>query len=301
MVFDGPEDYHARIDDPALGIDENTMLFMRGTGPIGYPGGAEVVNMQPPAYLIKKGVCRLPCIGDGRQSGTSGSPSILNASPEAASAAGWRCSRPATRCASTSQGHGQHPDPDGWRRWLKERAQRRRPRRAATSIRSSSQTPWQEIQRGHGRPAFEGMVLKPAGQVPARPVLIEPKGKGMLLTTLRYDANVVSQDAVFSGIDNVEVDEEMIDLATHIIDKKTAHFDPKKYEDRYETALLELVRSKQDGETVTASRPAARKDNVVNLFDALKKSLAEEDGDGAKTPKRKGKAKAEPKAERKSA
>ena len=132
-------------------------------------------------------------------------------------------------------------------------------------------------------------------------MLIEPKGKGMLLTTLRYDANVVSQDAVFSGIDNVEVDEEMIDLATHIIDKKTAHFDPKKYEDRYETALLELVRSKQDGETVTASRPAARKDNVVNLFDALKKSLAEEDGDGAKTPKRKGKAKAEPKAERKSA
>ena len=84
MVFDGPEDYHARIDDPAQGIDEHTILFMRGAGPIGYPGGAEVVNMQPPAYLIKKGIHALACIGDGRQSGTSGSPSILNASPEAA-------------------------------------------------------------------------------------------------------------------------------------------------------------------------------------------------------------------------
>jgi len=88
VVFDGPEDYHARIDDPALGIDENTILFIRGTGPIGYPGGAEVVNMQPPAALIKRGITSLPCIGDGRQSGTSGSPSILNASPEAAAGGG---------------------------------------------------------------------------------------------------------------------------------------------------------------------------------------------------------------------
>src|SRR5205807_4692004 len=76
--------YHRRIEDPALKIDENTMLFIRGTGPIGYPGGAEVVNMQPPAALIKKGVRSLPCVGDGRQSGTSASRSILNASPEAA-------------------------------------------------------------------------------------------------------------------------------------------------------------------------------------------------------------------------
>ncbi len=88
VVFDGPEDYHARIEDPALGIDENTILFIRGTGPIGYPGGAEVVNMQPPAALIKRGITSLPCIGDGRQSGTSGSPSILNASPEAAAGGG---------------------------------------------------------------------------------------------------------------------------------------------------------------------------------------------------------------------
>ena len=88
IVFDGPEDYHRRIDDPKLKIDEHSILFIRGTGPIGYPGGAEVVNMQPPAALIKKGVHALPCVGDGRQSGTSGSPSILNASPEAAAGGG---------------------------------------------------------------------------------------------------------------------------------------------------------------------------------------------------------------------
>lgn len=84
IVFEGPEDYHARIDDPALGIDERTLLVIRGAGPVGYPGGAEVVNMGPPAALIRAGIDALPCIGDGRQSGTSGSPSILNASPEAA-------------------------------------------------------------------------------------------------------------------------------------------------------------------------------------------------------------------------
>ena len=87
-MFDGPEDYHKRIDDPALKIDATCMLFMRGAGPIGYPGAAEVVNMRPPNYLIKKGVSALACIGDGRQSGTSGSPSILNASPEAATGGG---------------------------------------------------------------------------------------------------------------------------------------------------------------------------------------------------------------------
>lgn len=88
IVFEGPEDYHHRIDDESLKIDEHCMLFVRGVGPIGYPGGAEVVNMQPPAALIKKGITSLPCIGDGRQSGTSGSPSILNASPEAAANGG---------------------------------------------------------------------------------------------------------------------------------------------------------------------------------------------------------------------
>ncbi len=84
VVFDGPEDFHKRIDDPSQGIDTRCILVMRGTGPKGYPGGAEVVNMRAPSYLLKQGVQELPCIGDGRQSGTSGSPSILNAAPEAA-------------------------------------------------------------------------------------------------------------------------------------------------------------------------------------------------------------------------
>ena len=88
IVFEGPEDFHHRIDDPTEKIDAQCMLFMRGAGPKGYPGGAEVVNMRPPAYLLKQGVEALPCIGDGRQSGTSGSPSILNASPEAADGGG---------------------------------------------------------------------------------------------------------------------------------------------------------------------------------------------------------------------
>lgn len=88
VVFDGPEDYHARIEDPGLEIDETSILFIRGAGPLGYPGGAEVVNMQPPAALIRRGITSLPCIGDGRQSGTSASPSILNASPEAAAGGG---------------------------------------------------------------------------------------------------------------------------------------------------------------------------------------------------------------------
>src|SRR5689334_15707321 len=84
VVFEGPEDYHDRIEDPSLGVDERTVLVIRNCGPVGYPGSAEVVNMQPPAALIKAGVDTLPTMGDGRQSGTSGSPSILNVSPEAA-------------------------------------------------------------------------------------------------------------------------------------------------------------------------------------------------------------------------
>ncbi|MEK9968462.1 MAG: IlvD/Edd family dehydratase, partial [Ferrovibrio sp.] len=84
VVFEGPEDYHERINDPKLPVDENSILVIRGTGPIGYPGAAEVVNMLPPDRLVKQGILLLPCIGDGRQSGTSGSPSILNASPESA-------------------------------------------------------------------------------------------------------------------------------------------------------------------------------------------------------------------------
>lgn len=158
MVFDGPEDYHARIDDPAQGIDERTILFMRGTGPVGYPGGAEVVNMQPPAYLIKKGIHSLPCIGDGRQSGTSGSPSILNASPEAAVGGGLALLRSGDRVRiDLKRGTADILIPD------EELAARR------TAYASNGgyhfpghQTPWQEIQRGIVDQFDRGMVLKPA-------------------------------------------------------------------------------------------------------------------------------------------
>ncbi|MCA3443163.1 MAG: dihydroxy-acid dehydratase family protein [Rhodobacter sp.] len=158
IVFEGPEDYHARIDDPALGIDARCILVIRGTGPIGYPGSAEVVNMQPPAALIRQGITTLPCIGDGRQSGTSGSPSILNASPEAAAMGGLalvhtgdriridlrqgradllvpQAELDARRAALVAQGGFPYPD---------------------------HQTPWQEIQRGMVGQLSEGMVLKPA-------------------------------------------------------------------------------------------------------------------------------------------
>lgn len=128
-----------------------------------------------------------------------------------------------------------------------------------------------------------------------RPVLIEPLGKGMLLTTLRYDNTVVPADAVFDGIEKVKIDQDMIDLATHIIDKKTAHFDPSKFEDKYEVALLDLIKSKQAGKSAPKAKAAPKPSNVVNLFDALKKSLAEEGGSTASKPATKSKAK--PKAE----
>ncbi len=158
VVFDGPEDYHRRIEDPALGIDERTILFMRGAGPIGYPGSAEVVNMQPPAALIKRGVTSLPCLGDGRQSGTSGSPSILNASPEAAVGGGLALLK-----------NGDHVRID-----LKKgtadmliSAGELAERRAALKKNGGyhyppSQTPWQEIQREMVDQLSDGMVLEPA-------------------------------------------------------------------------------------------------------------------------------------------
>ena len=158
IVFDGPEDYHDRIDDPALGIDENTMLFMRGAGPVGYPGAAEVVNMQPPDYLLKRGVTSLPCIGDGRQSGTSGSPSILNASPEAAVGGGL---------ALLKSGDAVRIDLNGCTANIliseEELASRRAELEAAGGFSyPDHQTPWQEIQRGMVDQLSEGMVLKPA-------------------------------------------------------------------------------------------------------------------------------------------
>ena len=158
VVFDGPEEYHHRIDDPSLRIDEHTMLFIRGVGAIGYPGSAEVVNMQPPAALIKRGITSLPCIGDGRQSGTSGSPSILNASPEAAVGGGLALLETGDRVRiDLNKGAANIMISDA------ELAQRR----AALEKRGGyryppSQTPWQEIQRGMVDQLADGMVLKPA-------------------------------------------------------------------------------------------------------------------------------------------
>ncbi len=158
VVFDGPEDYHKRIDDPSLKIDERTMLFIRGVGPIGYPGSSEVVNMQPPAALLKKGITSLPCIGDGRQSGTSGSPSILNATPEAAAGGGL---------ALLKTGDRVRIDLHKGTANILISAEELAERRAALQKRGGypcpeSQTPWQEIQRDLVDQLADGMVLKPA-------------------------------------------------------------------------------------------------------------------------------------------
>jgi dihydroxy-acid dehydratase len=158
VVFDGPEEYHHRIDDPSLKIDENTMLFIRGVGPIGYPGSCEVVNMQPPAALIKRGITSLPCIGDGRQSGTSGTPSILNASPEAAAGGGLAILKTGDRVRIDLN--------KGTADILISKAELAE-RRAALAKHGGykfppSQTPWQEIQRGMVDQLADGMVLKPA-------------------------------------------------------------------------------------------------------------------------------------------
>jgi len=108
-----------------------------------------------------------------------------------------------------------------------------------------------------------------------RPVVIEPLGKGMVLTTLRYDNTVRQPDTVFDEIKAVKTDKEMIELAQHIIDKKQAKFDPSKFDDKYEDALLELIRAKKAGKKAPKAKAASKPSNVVNLFDALKKSLAE--------------------------
>jgi dihydroxy-acid dehydratase len=158
VVFDGPEDYHTRIDDPSLAIDESTLLFMRGAGAIGYPGAAEVVNMRPPAYLIKRGITSLPCIGDGRQSGTSASPSILNASPEAAVGGGLALLKSGDRVRIDLR-KGTANILIGDAQW----AERRRALEAQGGYPyPKSQTPWQEIQRSMVDQLSDGMVLKPA-------------------------------------------------------------------------------------------------------------------------------------------
>jgi dihydroxy-acid dehydratase len=158
VVFDGPEDYHARIDDPATGITEETLLFMRGAGPVGYPGAAEVVNMRPPAHLIREGVHALPCIGDGRQSGTSGSPSILNASPEAATMGGLALLKTGDRVRidlNTGTANVLISD--------EELAARREAlQQAGGYAYPASQTPWQSIQRSLVGQLETGAILEGA-------------------------------------------------------------------------------------------------------------------------------------------
>ncbi|AMD01496.1 IlvD/Edd family dehydratase [Halomonas chromatireducens] len=157
-VFDGSEDYHARIDDPQLGIDERTILVMRGAGPVGHPGGAEVVNMQPPAALLQRGIESLPCLGDGRQSGTSGSPSILNAAPEAATGGGLALLEDGDRLRVDLQRGEVRLLVDDVE--LAERRQRLEDR--GGYIYPDHQTPWQEIQRSMVEPLDRGMTLEPA-------------------------------------------------------------------------------------------------------------------------------------------
>ncbi|MEM6372277.1 MAG: IlvD/Edd family dehydratase [Pseudomonadota bacterium] len=156
VVFDGPEDFHHRIDDPSENIDDRCILFMRGAGPKGYPGGAEVVNMRPPAYLLKQGIHALPCVGDGRQSGTSGSPSILNASPEAADGGGLALLQNGDRVRidlkkCTADMMIDASDLAARAVALKE---------AGGYARPEDQSPWQEIFRDRVGRFDEGMTLR---------------------------------------------------------------------------------------------------------------------------------------------
>jgi dihydroxy-acid dehydratase len=160
VVFDGPEDYHKRIDDPANGIDAATILIMRGAGPVGYPGAAEVVNMRAPAELLKAGIHALPCMGDGRQSGTSGSPSILNASPEAAAGGGLALLRSGDRVrVDLRRGEAniliEAAELDARRRQLESQG--------GFSI-PENQTPWQEIHRNTVGQLSTGAIIEPAAK-----------------------------------------------------------------------------------------------------------------------------------------
>ena len=151
IVFEGPEDYHARINDPALNIDADCILFIRGTGPLGYPGAAEVVNMLPPDELVKQGITLLPCVGDGRQSGTSASPSILNASPESAAGGGLALLRTGDRVRIDLTRRTAN--------MLISDAELAERRAAFTLPELVSQTPWQELQRLHVGQLSSGACL----------------------------------------------------------------------------------------------------------------------------------------------
>src|SRR5215217_7685732 len=155
VVFDGSDDYHHRINDPDLGIDERTILVIRGAGPIGWPGSAEVVNMQPPDALLKRGINTLPTIGDGRQSGTSDSPSILNAAPESAAGGGlaWLRTGDVIR-VDLGAGRCDMLVPD-------EEIERRKREEGVPPI-PESRTPWQEIYRASVGQLDGGGVLEAA-------------------------------------------------------------------------------------------------------------------------------------------
>ena len=152
VVFDGSTDYHNRINDPALNIDEDCILVIRGAGPIGWPGSAEVVNMQPPDALIKRGVKNLPTLGDGRQSGTSDSPSILNASPESAVGGGlaWIRTGDTVRVDLNN----------GTANMLVDDAEIERRKGDGIPAFPASQTPWQQIYRATVGQMQSGAVME---------------------------------------------------------------------------------------------------------------------------------------------
>ena len=141
VVFEGPEDYHARLNDPDLEIDDETIMFIRYVGPVGYPGSAEVVNMQPPDHILKAGIEHLPTVGDGRQSGTSESPSILNASPEAMLGSGLALLETGDKVRLDVQARRLDAVVD------EEEWDRRRAEWTPPNI--VNQTPWQELYRAH--------------------------------------------------------------------------------------------------------------------------------------------------------
>jgi len=154
IVFEGSEDYHDRVNDESLNMDENCILVIRGAGPIGWPGSAEVVNMQPSDKLIKQGITELPCIGDGRQSGTSGSPSILNASPESAIGGGlaWLKTGDTIQIDLNKFSANMLVDQDE----IENRKKDGPPKYP------ENQTPWQEIYRNHVGHMSDGGVLENA-------------------------------------------------------------------------------------------------------------------------------------------
>jgi dihydroxy-acid dehydratase len=154
IVFDGPEDYHARINDPALEIDQHCILVIRGAGTVGYPGSAEVVNMGPPAELVRQGITSLPTLGDGRQSGTSASPSILNMSPEAAVGGGLALLQTGDRIRVDLNARKVNV--------LVDEAELARRRESVSFAIPEAQTPWQELYRKTVGQLSTGGCLEPA-------------------------------------------------------------------------------------------------------------------------------------------